>query len=112
MHQIVILTALTATSGLFGGGRHCTSGGCGYPAMGYSAYAPMQGYGCQPGAACGLPAAPAPMGSYPVAPPAPYPTAAYPAAPAVPQAPRTAYYPTTYYPTAMPSCAGGACYRR
>lgn len=28
MHQIVLLTAMTATSGLFGGGRHCPNGQC------------------------------------------------------------------------------------
>ena|GEM_PF-3399667 len=40
MHQIVLLTALTATSGLFGGGRQALSGNCGRPTAGFSACAP------------------------------------------------------------------------
>ena len=36
MHQIVLMTALTMTSGLFGGGRtQCASGQCGGSTWGY-----------------------------------------------------------------------------
>src|SRR3954454_13953473 len=37
MHQILLITAMTATSGLFGGGRHHAQAPCGRPTMGYSA---------------------------------------------------------------------------
>src|SRR6185437_8323041 len=74
MHQIVFWTALTATTGLFGGGRGCGPQGCGMRTTGYSACAPQYGYGqacgyggqvggynynynynyrCQPGTPCG-----------------------------------------------------------
>jgi hypothetical protein len=107
MHQIVLLTALTATSGLFGGGRHCRTGQCGTPAPAYHAYAPVST--CQPGTACaGSYAAPmahrAPVYS---APQAPAPQTAY--APA-PQA--TTYYPSFYSAPAATSCATGNCPRR
>ena len=100
MHQIVLLTAMTATSGLFGGGRHCKTGQCGAPMAYHQAYAPVSA--CQPGAPCG--------GSYaaptPVPQAAPAPQAAY--APA----PRAAFYPSFYAAPATPACAGGNCYRR
>jgi hypothetical protein len=126
MHQIIFLTALTATSGLFGGGRPCAGGRCGVPTQGYAAYAPSyapsygcqpgtacaapapQAYGCQPGTACAVRAPQAPV--YAPQAPAYAPTQAYAPAPAV-QAPRAAFYPSSYYPSA-PACAGGACYRR
>ncbi|AGA27298.1 hypothetical protein [Singulisphaera acidiphila] len=111
MHQLILLTALTATSGLFGGGRQqCGTGRCGRPTVGFSACAPQQQYAqpqfsaCQPGTACGT-AAPAAYPAY--APQAPI------AAPqAYAPAPQAAAYPSYYYPTAASSCAGGSCARR
>ncbi|WP_406695381.1 hypothetical protein V5E97_30590 [Singulisphaera sp. Ch08] len=119
MHQIILLTALTATSGLFGGGRQqCGTSRCGRPTLGFSAFAPQQRFAqpqisaCQPGTACGTTA------------PAAYPTYAAPQAPvaapqapvAAPQAPiaapQAAAYPSYYYPTAVSSCAGGSCAAR
>lgn len=109
MHQIILLTALTATSGLFGGGRQqCGTSRCGRPTVGFSACAPQRQYvqpqysACQPGTACGTAA------------PAAYPTYAAPQAPyAAPQAPAPApqaavAYPSFYYPAAS-NCAGGNC---
>jgi hypothetical protein len=114
VNQIVLLTALTAASGLFGGGRQCSTGNCGgswtyaAPTMaqvqaplaaplptayssGYAGYAP------------GTYAYPAPAA---YAPPAPAPAAYY-----VPQAPRMAYAPSPYFYPA-PACATGSCPRR
>lgn len=105
MHQIILLTALTATSGLFGGGRQCGAGGCGRPTMGYTAYAPQQYAACQPGTACGAVAQPTYYA-------APQPTYAAPQAPMqYAPAPQAAAYPSYYYPTAG-GCAGGNCARR
>ena len=50
MHSIVFLTALTATTGLFGGARHCRTGQCGRPSAGYvyqQPVAPCQTAACQ-----------------------------------------------------------------
>jgi hypothetical protein len=112
MHQIVLLTAMTATTGLFGGGRsHCTTGRCGQAAPVYST--------CQPGTACAnggyyyaaprVAAAPTYAPGY-AAPQAPRVAAAPVARPA---APATAYYPSYYYPTtATANCPNGTCYQR
>ena len=96
MHQIVLLTAMTAASGLFGGGRSCNNGQC---ANGYQwQAAPRQ----------------APAVAY--APPAP--TYYAPAPVPAPVAPQAHYYPTAYtYPTnyAAPTtaaCPTGTCPRR
>ncbi len=92
MHQIILLTAMTATSGLFGGGRAtCASGTCGMT------YAPAPAYStCAPGTPCGgyVQQAPAPQQYY-----YPYPAAQPQAAPMAPpqaMAPQ-GYYPTAYY---------------
>ncbi|SIO59633.1 hypothetical protein SAMN05444166_6123 [Singulisphaera sp. GP187] len=111
MHQLILLTALTATSGLFGGGRQqCGTSRCGRPTLGFSACAPRQQCAqpqpqfsaCQPGTACGTAA------------PAAYPTYAAPQAPvAAPQAaPQAAFYPSFYGPAGASNCAGGSCARR
>jgi len=117
MHQIVLLTALTATTGLFGGGgRSCGSKGCGMPSTGYSACAPSyssgcgytygygggySGYSCQPGTSCGTPYYGAPGYSTPQVAPAPQ------------MAPQTAaYYPSYYSAPPAYGCAGGNCYGR
>lgn len=104
MHQIVLLTALTATSGLFGGGRasSCASGSCGMT------YAPAPSYAaCAPGTPCGGYAqAPAPQPQYYYY-PAPAPQ--HHGAPQA-MAPR-AYYPSAYYYRPTGNCAGGTCYR-
>src|SRR5262249_16152268 len=96
MHQIVLLTALTATSGLFGGGR-CAGGRCytNYAptyacrpgtACSYQAYAPS--YGCQPGTACSVPAYNAGPVYAPQQPAAPLPHPPPPPPPPPPQRPR------------------------
>jgi len=122
MHQIVLLTALTATSGLFGGGR-CAGGRCA------TAYTPT--YACQPGTPCAgqayyaqptaysAPQAPAytapqaPAYSAPQAPVAAPHAAVAPARIQAPAAPvQAAYYPSYYYPTTTQGCVGGNCYRR
>jgi hypothetical protein len=116
MHQLVILTALTATSGLFGGGSGCHGGGMcggGRQMFGHHA-APQACYsgpryvvsGCQQGYGAGY-AAPAP--AY-----APAPAPATPQAAPAPQA-AAYYYPSYYYgapAAAAPSCPNGNCYRR
>ncbi len=120
MHQIVLLTALTATTGLFGGGRSsCGPRGCGMPTTGYSACAPSYGqsygygasygYSCQPGTPCG---APVYSQGATYAAPQQAPVSAPMAPPKVAPAPQAAYYPSYYsYPTTS-GCAGGNCYRR
>jgi hypothetical protein len=101
MHQIVLLTALSMTGGLFGGGRHCQTGHCGRPAWGHHRVV------AQP---CAYPAgAPCVAGA----------PQAQPIAQAAPQAPLQAaanyhsYYnnPAAYYP-AVSGCASGNCPRR
>src|SRR4051794_22905624 len=92
MHQVVLITALTAASGLFGGGRHCSSGRCG---QSYS-YAPAP---CAAQAGC-----------YPHQSPAQY-AAPYGQAP-YGQAPQAAYYQSQYYAPAAAPCATGNCPRR
>ena len=68
MHSLVLLTALSATTGLFGGG-HGKAKNCGRPAArGHYASAPVSYYQPQPG--CGTApvayyAPPAPMGPAP-----------------------------------------------
>jgi hypothetical protein len=116
MHQLVILTALTATSGLFGGGGGggMFGGGhrgCGRPAMSCH-QAPACGprymvTGCSQGYA--YPAHQAPMAA-PVHAPAP----ASPQAPAMapPPPPQAAFYPSYYFSSGTPGCSGGNCYRR
>ena len=91
MHSIVLLTAMTATTGLFGGHRQartagCQTGQCARPAA--VAYAPAT---CR-------------TGNCPTAYAAPAPAAYAPAAPAV-------TYQSAYYPPAA-SCATGTCPRR
>lgn len=86
MHQIVLLTAMTATTGLFGGGRQCTSGRCNV------SYRPApvvaQAY---------VPRSPA----YTVQPPAP-----------VAVAPRTAFYQRYYSAPTAATCTSGTCPKR
>ena len=95
MHSIVLLTAMTATSGLFGGHHKqartagCQGGSCARPAA--VAYAPSGN--CSTGQ-CGTPS----YGGH----------ASY--APA-PQHRATAYT-SNYYPPASSSCATGNCPRR
>src|SRR6185437_12042918 len=106
MHQLVILTALTATSGLFGGGSGCHGGGiCGGGRQMFSHHAAPQACyagpryvvsGCQQGYAGGC-ATPAPAPAYAPA-PAPAPAPATPQAAPAPQA-AAYYYPSYYYGT-------------
>ncbi len=111
MHSIVLLTALTATTGLFGGqgkAKHCGRGA----ARGHCVSAPVAQY--QPQSACGSACGSAPMAHY--APPvqmAPAPQMMAPSPYAV-AAPQTAYtgYQSYYAPPAAPTCAGGSCARR
>lgn len=95
MHQIVLLTAMTATSGLFGGhhGRtnSCNGGSCARPAA--AAYAPAAT--CRSGN-CGT-------GSY-------APAAHHAYGPQMAPA-RSNYRTSNYYPPAS-SCATGNCPRR
>ena len=88
MHQIVLLTALTAASGLFGGGRHGSTGRWGHS---YTA-APCSGQ------------APCNVAQYPAA----YAPAPIPVAPV----PRAAYYQSNYYAPAAAPCPTGNCPRR
>ena len=85
MHSIVLLTAMTATSGLFGGNRHHKA---------TRAYAPATT--CQSGR-CAAPTAYAPAPVY-----APAPRVA--AAPLI--------YRSNYSAAAAPACATGNCPRR
>lgn len=91
MHQIVLLTALSATTGLFGGGR-CHRGHHAYfPARGHAA-APAYGQcGTCPQVATYAPQVAPATQTAQVAQPVPY----------------TSYY----YPPAS-SCPNGQCYRR
>jgi hypothetical protein len=109
MPQIVLLTALTAASGLFGGGRQCTSGQCGaswgYPvAVPAPAVAPMT-YSVSPYSHAYTYPAYAPMAYALPAPAAP---------PAVYAAPWVAYSPPTYSSQYVPAgyCPSGTCTRR
>jgi hypothetical protein len=114
VHQIVLLTALTAASGLFSGGRQCSTGTCGSPRT-FAAPTMAQ---VQAPLAAPLPPtyssgyagyAPAPY-AYPA--PAPYTRPAPSPAPYyVPQAPRMAYAPSPYFYPA-PACSTGSCPRR
>jgi hypothetical protein len=99
MHSIVFLTALTATSGLFGGGRQCTARQyrAGFWAHRSAVrttwtYAPCAQATAAPQAQVAAPA---------------------PAAAPVATAPRTAYYQSNYYyyPTTG-TCPSGTCSRR
>lgn len=112
MHQILLMTALTATSGLFGGGRQqCASGNCGY------VQAPAQVRYAAPAACAG-----GSCGTYAAAAPAPryyYPTAAAPQV-AAPRAPQPAYvaqpaaaprYVNSYYYPPATTCTSGNCPR-
>lgn len=121
MHQIVLLTALSATTGLFGGGRH--HGGCGgaYAAPAYTTCAPTVAYaapkahcglrGFRRSASCGAPAPCAAPVTYaapaPCAAPAACGSVAYPTVTAAPQAQP---YAAHYYAPAT-TCAGGSCAR-
>lgn len=111
MHQIVLLTAMTATTGLFGGGRHAKSGHCGHAARGQNVVASAS---CQAPMAYATPVSQCGTQLPYSAPAYPAPTAQAPApTPQVAPAPQAAYYSYNayYYPT-TPSCAGGNCYRR
>lgn len=135
MHQIILLTALTATSGLFGGGRQqCGTSRCGRPTVGFSACAPQRQYAqpqysaCQPGTACGVAAAPAAyaqpqysacqpgtacgVAAAPATYAAPQAPVAAPQAPVAAAVPQAAAYPSFYYPAGVSNCAGGNCARR
>ena len=120
MNSLVLITAITATSGLFGGHKSsCGGGGCGRATMArhhtYAAPAPTCYTGsctsyAAPTMQYGAPGmtAPAPQASPGMpAPPAPPKSAA--AAPAM--APAT-YYVQSYYYTPASPCANGQCYRR
>jgi hypothetical protein len=112
MHQIVLLTALTAMTGLFGGSRHCGTGTCYRPAYRH-AYTYSAPY-----ARCGR--AYGTCGTYAAAPAAPYtaPMAAAPQAAQAPVAPtvqvarRATYSTYNYYYAPQSSCPNGQCYRR
>jgi hypothetical protein len=86
MHQIVLWTAMTTASGLFGGGRHCGASPCGATYRTYS-----------------VAAAPAAVYAPRYAAPAPAPAAAV---------PQTVYYQRYYYPPVAASCSSGTCPRR
>jgi hypothetical protein len=90
MHQIVLLTAMTATTGLFGGGRHCTSGRCS------ASYRP------------------APVVARTYVPRSPAYTVQAPARAAAPVAvaPRTAYYQRYYSAPTAATCTSGSCPKR
>ena len=126
MPSIALMTALTATAGLFGGGQvaSCPSGGCGmtyaaapvaYQPVSYQ-QAPVQPVAYQPAVAQPMVYQPAPVqpASYVPAPAYQYPMTAYVnyvPAPA-PVAYQVAAAPTYYRPTySMPasSCPGGNC---
>jgi hypothetical protein len=132
MHSLAILTALTATSGLWGHGG-CNTGGCGRPLMSwcapraacarpcntYMVTGHWRGYvgacGTCPTAAAAAPApapAPAPQAApaAPVPPPPPAAAQVYPAAPRVARA--AYYYPSFYSYPATQTCPGGNCPRR
>lgn len=137
MHQLVILTALTATSGLFGG--HCQSGGCGGARMmrwgaprtacatPYNMYV-VSGYRHGYAAGCATcPTAAAPAAAPQAVPaPAPAPATSAPApAPPAPPAPTTQYgtwrpqvaragyyYPSYYGYATSGTCPNGNCARR
>jgi hypothetical protein len=99
MNAIVLFTAMTATSGLFGfgGGRTCATGTCG---RGYVAAPSCYTYR-------------APASSYAPAYAAPTyaaPAAAY-SAPA-PAAPRVSYYQSNYAYPVTAGCPNGNCPRR
>lgn len=117
MHQLVILTALTATSGLFGGHGRGPKSHCGRPQMSRhaaSVYAPapcaptQMASGCSQGYGY-----PAPVAA-PAHAPAPAPYMAPPQAAPQAMAPQAMSYPSYYSaPSAMaPSCPGGNCARR
>jgi hypothetical protein len=136
MQTLVMLTAMTAATGLFGGGaRTCTSGNCGGQVAHY-APAPARAHWAPQYAAPVAPA-PATYSSHyypPAAPAQPMYNSYYnaPTAPAqpmynsyynAPTAPAPATYSSHYYPPAAPaqpaysypstsSCSGGTCYRR
>lgn len=127
MHQLVLLTALTATTGLFGGARQRVQY---MPAQPY--YAATGGYSTCAGGSCNqmvaAPAAPAVQQA--AVPQAPVQQAAAPAAQPAQTVQRIQYtypqqqytypqqrytYPTAgYYYTYAPAggCPGGNCYRR
>ncbi len=100
MHSLVLMTALSATTGLFGGG-HGKAKHCGRPAAGVQAVsAPVSS--CQSQASCGT----SPMPQY--APPAMMAPAPQPMAAPQP------IYPghLSYYAAPTHTCAGGSCARR
>jgi hypothetical protein len=107
MNPIILMTAMTATSGLFGGGRQCTTGQCG------RAYAaPVRSYAatCQTGSCGGYVAAPAPQ-YHRVA--APAPQVATVAAPQAVAAPAPRYFTVqSYYYAPASTCPNGTCPRR
>jgi hypothetical protein len=102
MHQIVLLTALSATTGLFGGGRQCRTGYCGSSVTRPAYYAPVST--CRTGT-CPRTYAAAPVAAPQAAPAAAPPQTAY----AQPR--RVASYYSYYYPT-QSTCPGGNCPRR
>ncbi len=112
MHQIVLLTAMTATSGLFGGGRACKSGHCGSYAAAPAAYAPAAPCAsgrCGSGYSYAPYAQPMTYGYAPTHAYAPAPAYSYAPTPQVAAAPTG--YTSYYYPPAS-SCATGNCPRR
>jgi hypothetical protein len=124
MHQITLLVAVAATTGLFGrsGGQTCRGGSCG--SVGYSyhhSYYQPTGY-AYPGYHTPMAYQPAPApttyasgysgvtypqaaAAAPAQAPAPAPAYHY-------QAQPTGYYYPSYYYSAASSCANGSCYRR
>ena len=105
MHQLVLITALSATTGLFGGGRQCRTSHCG----GFTA---RHAYAA-PAAACRTGACPQAYAAAPAAAPQSAPVAAAPPAAtyqtAIRPAGRTVY---SYYYPAQSSCPNGQCQRR
>jgi hypothetical protein len=92
MHSLVMLTALTATTGLFGGGRCHQRGHCYAPAPSCAA-APMY---YQAGGGCAGTVAAAPQAV---------------AAPQTAQVAQPTVYTASYY-YAPSTCPNGNCYRR
>jgi hypothetical protein len=119
MHSIILLTTMTVTSGLFGGGRHCGTGHCGQPTWGQACVAPVSysqppyyNYN-QPCASCAAPTDAASAYAAPQAAPAPQMAASPPsqAAPQAALAPQAGYYNAAayYYYPAAPACPTGNC---
>ena len=112
MNSLVLLTAITATSGLFGGHKSaCGTAKCGRPAMArhHSYAAPVST--CYTGS-CTSYAAPAMHYGTPTPQAMPTPVAPSKSAAAAPAMAPATYYVQSYYYTPASPCANGQCYRR